>query len=46
MNARAKGLSEGLLVFWQWWVGKDDGESESKESRSSGSKSMIVFVRS
>ena len=44
VNARAKGLSEGVLVFRRWWVGEESGESESRESGSSGSKSMIIFV--
>ena len=44
MNARAKGLSEGVLVFRQWWVGEEGGKSKSRESGSSGSKSMILFV--
>ena len=45
MNAGAKGLSEGVLVFRQWWVGEEGGELESREFGSNGSKSMIVFVR-
>ena len=44
MNAGAKGLSEGMLVFWWWWVGEEGGESELRESGSNGSKSMNVFV--
>ena len=44
MNAGAKGLSEGVLVFRQWWVGEEGGESELRESGSRGSKSMILFV--
>ena len=45
MNAGAKGLSKGMLVFWRWWVGEKGGELESREFGSNGSKSMIVFVR-
>ena len=44
MNARAKGLSEGVLLFRRWLVGEEGGESKSRESGSSGSKSMIFFV--
>lgn len=49
MNAEAKGLSEGVLAFRRWWVGEEGGESDSSESKESGSnvlRSMVVFARS